>query len=260
VDVLVSPVDRRRALDALERVGFEPAHGNIRAHEGAYHSTTLARPGFGEVDVHETFPGFEEPPDTVWQALAGHRCSAQLGHRPVPSLDAAAMALLAILAAGRDGLNTLAASRLQTMLTQPVPWPAVVQLARATGSTAVTREVLRSHGAADLAAGLDLEGRLSLEWELRLSRAPREHVQAARILSLPPRSAAEALFRELFPSVAMMRLWRPGAETRRDLLRARADRWRRLASLAPSLLGALARYWSWRPHRPAAHNTSRLEH
>ncbi|MGH2787989.1 MAG: nucleotidyltransferase family protein [Actinomycetota bacterium] len=246
-DVLVSPLDIRRAEAVLGQLGFHPAQAVVLPHDRPTNGRPWIKDGYPSIDLHGSVWGFGVDAQTAWRVLLGHTESFELASCSVEALVPAARALLVALHAVHHGprwekpLEDLV--RAVTRLSEDI-WRDATVLAQRLDATEAMGAGLRLVGpGADLATRLGLPTCVSREVRLMASTAPSQSVKVEWFAQLPGlRTKAAFLVGKVFPPVAFMRDWSPLAR-RGPVGLAAAYAWRFLwlARVAPPAFRAWRR-------------------
>ena len=177
VDVLVRPRHTRRMVEALRTRGWETV-STFRTGSLFRHAQTMRHPSWGLVDVHRSFPGFELPPQDVFDALWWRRVSRAVAGYPCDVPQALDHALIILVHAARSPESrhqdvhhlsgTLTAADWDALETRAGQLGASVALAAVTG----TLPQYRDRPSHDLWLVLSQDGSRSQEWRARLRAAP----------------------------------------------------------------------------------------
>jgi hypothetical protein len=239
VDVLVplSRVSEVRA--ALESAGLAYASAGAVGEESR-HSLLMLSPGGCEVDMHISLPAIPPAGDRVWQVLAPHVGTLDLGVGTVPALDEAARCLVLALHAlvsppyGRPADDI----RRALAVTTPGRWREAQDVARA-----INAEDLFLAG---LSTGVATSPPffVSRRAYLYMTDAPNEARALLRLREVRSRDLPRLLWREIFPTLGFMRHAYPYARGPVALARTYIARWRRIGAHLPSAI----RVW----HRASA--------
>lgn len=212
-DLLVSPATFERALEALARLGYEPAVPSHPA-DRRHHAEALRRPADdGYIDLHWTLPLVPDA-NAGWTVLERHTVRMNVGGSGLPVLDEPARLVhLCIHAVQNAAFTSTAADDLLRAVdrAERTFWAAAAELGTELGMTGAMRLALEgcSPAGRELIDELGLTGAAATP-EARLLAAGDvpgalglEHVfgrggvgQQLRLVAL-----------KLAPPVAMLRLW-----------------------------------------------------
>ncbi|WP_158221161.1 nucleotidyltransferase family protein [Kineosporia sp. R_H_3] len=239
VDLLVPASRLGEAVNALVSNGVVvPVHG--APGEEAPHSLVLTTPRGAEVDLHVGLPAL--PPvgrsDRLWEVLASHISSFEVGGRLVPALDVPARCVVLALhavASGHLSAQVREDFRRAREVVTPGEWGSALALASELGVTDyVTGAILVTDGVT--AGGLEASVSLQIEG------ASPSAIQLERVLRLSPPAAFRMVAAELFPSRLMIsRMFPDGAGRRASYLRGSLRRLRFLAARLPGAVREVRR-------------------
>jgi hypothetical protein len=163
------------------------------------------------VDLHRWLPWCRDDPWRLWHELATDTRSVTVGGIPVetPS-DPALILVIAGHAVQHAGLAKPSADLDRAIeVLGPEPWRRAAEMAARLGATGVLAAALERHpGAAGLLANLDLSPDASPEVQLLIDGAPPAALAFIRLAGEPTFGARlRFLWRKVFPSPALMRVW-----------------------------------------------------
>lgn len=250
-DVLVDPARVEAAHAVLRQLGFAAEFGPL-PHGGMERPSSYPwrREAFS-LDLHETLPGAEAPPEAVWAALGEASGEREVGGRSVRALEPPGVLATIALHAAHHGprverpLEDLARA---VERVGDADWAAAAELARRIGAEgAFARGLGLVPAGRELLARLGLDASYSAAWRLGRDGVPLaagiERLARARGL----RARAALVRDELVPSREFMRWWTPMTRgSWPGTARAYLWRWLYLARAAPAAVRA------WRRARRAA--------
>jgi hypothetical protein len=246
VDVLVSPDEAQRALDALASAGSKDRFAGVGLRTSDDHAVTLLHhpspdQRATEIDVHHRFEGLDADSRVVFEELWRRREPVTLAHTTAWFPDLATRALLVAVNAARTPHSSKARADLARLIggSDHDDWLAVVALGRRVGALPALRAGLELHPeGAHMVEGTPLrEVPVSPEWLLRAAEAPRTAVRLAQLTDMSRHGRLIAVVRWTFPPPAIIRMRDPSASPGLiPLLRGYAHRYRDAArTLGPSI-------------------------
>ena len=235
VDVLVRPSHLSRFIGRLHAHGWSTKF-DFEDGSAFEHAATMRHPRHALLDVHRSFPGIGADPDVAFDRLWADRAETPIAAYPCPVPSLTAQRLILLLHAAR--MNAQNAEDIRRAWTDSTPQErttleglarelhAEVALAAATGNLDRFR-LRREHGLwAALSSGETSRRRL---WWARV-RAERTGTRAVRMA-----------LRLVLPNKRRMAAWLGRPPTRRELLRAYAERLRWILAEAASMMSGRGR-------------------
>jgi hypothetical protein len=241
VDLLVAPSMGNAARDALTAHGYTDVYAGVHDGEVADHSYVLTddRLGGREVDVHVAFPGVGVDAETAWRELWARRSSVRTAGIDVPAVDRAAVAVLLLLHAARNGAASPRAVEDVRLVAaaDDATWREVAGLVeRLCAAPAVHAALGLVPDGERAARALGIAGVRDPDWELRASSPDPLSVRLLDLRAASWRRRVAIVARELAPSAAFLRATRPVA--RRGAWGLPVAYVQRLADIARRLPGA----------------------
>jgi Uncharacterised nucleotidyltransferase len=214
-DLLVAPVDERRAADVLGRLGYSPLveDAALKGHR-PLHAREWVRADAASIDLHRTLAGAEAPPERVFAEISQHTQPVAVAGEEVEGLDAAALALELALHVAHHGAEAgKAAEDLRRGVTRLATddWEDAARIARRIDALGALAAGLRAIPEGQpLAVRLCPDARLPVHVALHAAGAPPLAAGIDWLGQTPGAIAKGALLARTFvPAPGALRLWRP---------------------------------------------------